>query len=158
VLRDSLPCDPSLPCAAHLCHATCRCRAAWRCRACGIAVRPPPPFAVRRWASPPGKDLCMHTTPAPECTGSRHMASLPCVCTRQHDQMVLCRVHTHGKWPVSFSVFSIFLLFPAFQNWRYTYMHIYNLKYIKHTKYMHICMHITSNTSLTANTCIYACI
>jgi hypothetical protein len=149
VRRDALPCPPPLLCVAPLYRALflCRaphpsavraflCRAPWLCRAHLIAVRPRPPFAVRRrptrttkpaLGTPPRHQNAQARATWPLCHVYAHgnvtKCPLPCAYTWQRARFIFC--------------FFYFLLFTAFQNLRYTYMHIYNLKYIKHTKYMH---------------------
>jgi hypothetical protein len=88
--------------ATILCRASNRCRATLHCRASNRT------FAVRRREARTAKTVPARTIPVPARTGGRHVASLPCVCTRQSDQMVLCRVHTHGKEAPVFQIFSVF--------------------------------------------------
>jgi hypothetical protein len=97
----------------------------WLCRALN------PSFAVCRPQPRTAKKPASILIPPWIVTGGRHVASLPCVCTRQSDQMVLCRVHTHGK---EAPVFQIFLFF--FQSLHFKMANTY------------ISIHITSNTCI----------
>jgi hypothetical protein len=84
-------------------------------------------FVVRRLTNLHGKAIAMHTSTPPGSTGARHVAYLPCVCTRQCDQMsfAVC-IHTakatlyctRQRPRYIFCFFFVFHLFPAFQNLR----------------------------------------
>jgi hypothetical protein len=128
----------SLPCVKYLCRAIFLCHASLNVAVCGtlscvleccyvwniavcrtlpcgmlccvacFAVRRTSAFLVRRRQARTTKSFAASTVPALDATGDSHVASLPCVCTRQSDQMVLCRVHTHGKEAPVFQIFSVF--------------------------------------------------
>jgi hypothetical protein len=116
----SLPCVQTLPCVDLVAVRTDAAVRQDLCRAKSFAVGTSLPWAVallvavRPAGRPHGKARDRHTQPAVRRTGDRHVGSLSCVCARQSDQMVLCRVHTHGKEPPVFQIFSVFLLIPAF--------------------------------------------
>jgi hypothetical protein len=105
-----LPCAMALPCAASLscasplpCRHLCRALAPLPCTArlpCSSLCRAPSSQTARQ-------RLCSTPPLAPRSTAVRHVAPLPCVCTRQSDQMsfAVC-IHT-----VETSVFFRFLLF-----------------------------------------------
>jgi hypothetical protein len=113
--QDSLSCVVTLPCVEsfavrqasavqltlRLCRAHTRCHAPGQCRAT-VLCRAPTPNAH-------GKAYSRHTQPHARSTLARHVVPLPCVYTRQSDQMsfVVC-IHT-AKAPAFYSFLMFFI-------------------------------------------------
>jgi hypothetical protein len=147
--HNSLPCGEALPCVSSLpcVELTFVVRRREARTAKTVPARSLPSPSTHRWPPRGLFAVCMHMAKWPN-------GPLPCTYTRQRGP--------------SFSDFFCFLLIPAFQNCKYIYIYIYNLKliqymhithkYITHSKSMHTCMHITYKYIIHSIRCIHACI
>jgi hypothetical protein len=124
VRPESLTCGASLPCVGAF--AVRSAFAVRRASAVQLALPCAVVFAVRQlvavrgtvpchrplpWATPQGawQSLLQHTLPRARSIGCHHVASLPCVCTRQSNEMsfAVC-IHT-AKAPVFFRILLFFI-------------------------------------------------
>jgi hypothetical protein len=81
---------------------------------CGLAL---PRTGKPHTGTPPG---------APRSTVGRHVAPLPCVCTRQRDQMSFA-VCTHTAKGPDFFIFLLFFNYPCISNIAFHKYSIYNI-------------------------------